>query len=217
MKNDQIKSFLLNSRNEYEKVFKAYSKKEVIFEEVYLELSKFNFEEYKLKLEKEIQDNLKEWWVNPEKGIIKEEELFAILFEYGHFFTNEVEAESYGIGKWKNYEVKTEEFDMGSDYDFTTEFYAAPGLTLNFFDSLEKLDYPNLPKKYEDIEIDEFEGFYELIELHKLNGMIAIQEVFQKMDANKEFEELNYKNDFMFIIDEHDSSEVYPLLIKGKK
>ncbi len=52
MKNELIKSYLLNSKNEYEKVFKAFAKKEVIFEEAYLELEKFNFEEYKLKLEK---------------------------------------------------------------------------------------------------------------------------------------------------------------------
>jgi hypothetical protein len=217
MKNEQIKSFLLNRRDEYERVYEALPKKVSILEEVYLELDKFNFKEYKYQLEKEIRNNLKEWWINPEKGIKREEELFAILFEYGHFFKKGVEAESYGIGKWEDYKEQTEEFDMGFNYDFTTEFYAAPGLTLNFFDSLEKLDYSNLREQYSEDEIDGFEGFGELIHLHKFNGMIAVQEVFQKMENNKAFEELNYKNNFMFIIDEHDSSEVYPLLIKEKK
>lgn len=46
--------------------------------------------------------------------------------------------------------------------------------------------------------------------------MIAIHEVLKKMDQAGEFEELNYRDKFMLIIDEHDSGEVYPLLIKEK-
>ena len=61
---------------------------------------------------------------------------------------------------------------------------------------------------------EEIEGYHELLELHKYEGMIAIHDVLVEIDANKGFEALNYKNDFMFIIDEHDSGEVYPLLIK---
>jgi len=216
MKNEQIKLYLTKLRNEYEKEFQSISQKENIFKEVYADLKNFNFVDYKIRLEEEIKENLKEWWTNVEKGIVKEEELFAVLFEYGHYFAKGVQAESYGIGQWKEYEVKTEEFDMGFDYDFTTEFYAAPGLTLNFFDSLEKLDYSNLPANLQDDDIDEIAGYEELINLHKISGMINIQEVLQKLDNEKEFEELNYKNNFMFIIDEHDSGEVYPLLIKNK-
>lgn len=215
-KNKKVNKYLTKQRDEYQKKFNSFSKVEKIFAQAYSELKQFDLEGYKLKLEKEIQENLKEWWINPKKGILMEEELISILFEYGHFFAKEVEAESYGIGKWKNYKVQTEEFDMGNDYDFTTAFYAAPGLSLDFFDPLEKLDYSNLSKKYAAIEIDELEGYNELIELFKFTGMLAIQEVFQKMDINKEFETLNYRHNFMFIIDEHDSGEVYPLLIKEK-
>ena len=46
--------------------------------------------------------------------------------------------------------------------------------------------------------------------------MLAIHEVLVKLDIEKEFESLNYKDNFMFLIDEHDSGEVYPLLIKKK-
>ena len=58
----------------------------------------------------------------------------------------------------------------------------------------------DLPDKYKDTEIDDLDGFHELIELYKLNGMIAIHEVLKKMDEAGEFEELNYRNKFMFII-----------------
>ncbi|MCE7990492.1 MAG: hypothetical protein HEP71_00875 [Roseivirga sp.] len=216
MKNNHIKSYLVNQRDEYKRDFQALSNKEEIFEGVYADLEAFDFDSYKIKLEAEIRLNLKKSWTNPKAGILKEEELYAILFEYDHFFDRDVEAYAYGIGEWKDYEVQTEEFDMGWDYDFTTDFYSTDGLTLNFFDPLEKLDEPNLPDRYKETEIHDLDGFSELISLYKLSGMIAIHEVLVKMDLADEFEALNYKNNFMFIIDEHDSGEVYPLLIKEK-
>jgi hypothetical protein len=127
-----------------------------------------------------------------------------------------VEAASYGIGTWKDYKVQTEEFDMGYDYDFATKFYDAPVITMSFMDSLAQLDDSNLPSEYNDVDIDELEGLQELMELYKFEGFIAIHETLMKMDIERKFEELNYKNDFMFIINEHDSGEVYPLLIKNK-
>jgi hypothetical protein len=46
--------------------------------------------------------------------------------------------------------------------------------------------------------------------------MIAIHEVFVKIESKNRFESLYDKNDFIIIIDEHDSVEVYSLLIKDK-
>ena len=216
MKNKAINAFLENKRSEYERKFISIAKKETLFEEVYQELKAFDFEAYKVALASEIRQNLVQDWTNPAEGIVKEEELFAILFEYDHFFAKDVTAEAYGIGEWEDYQVQTEEFDMGWDYDFTSGFYALNGLTLNFFDPLEKLDDPNLPVRLQEADIFEVPGFRELIELFRYSGMFAIHEVLIKLDAEGLFETLNYKNDFMFIIDEHDSSEVFPLLIKQK-
>ena len=217
MKNDQIRAYLISRRNEYQTAFQAIVSKEAIFETVYAELEAFDFAEYARQVEKEIRQNLREWWVNPEKGILKEEELFAILFEYDYFYLKGVEAQAYGIGKWEEYQVQTEEFDMGWDYDFTTEFYACPGITVNFFDPLERLDHPNLPEQYQTGGIHDLSGFQELVQLFKFDGMIAIHDVMTKMDGNQEFEALNYKDNFMFIINEHDSGEVFPLLVKERK
>ena len=146
-----------------------------------------------------------------------------------------MEATAYGIGKWKDYQVETDKFDISFNYDFASEFYACPRIKLNFLDSLEALDYYNLPEKYtknnlnfdeikigEIIEVDEFNdiedqfGYQEIIELHKYQGMLAIHDVLLGLDSRREFESLNYKDKFMFLIDEHDSGEVYPLLIKNK-
>lgn len=216
MKNEKIKSNLINLEKEYVLKLKSFSDLDKLIFELLKELENFDFESYKVKLRKELNENLNQWWINPDKGIVKEEELFAILLEYGHFFAENVEAEAYGIGEWKDYKVQLEKFDMGFDYDFTTEFYASPGITLDFFNPLEKLDYSNLPKKYEDEDIIDIKGFYELIEIYKIKGYLAIHEVLMQMDLEDIFEKLNYKNNFMIIIDEHDSGEVYPLLIKNK-
>ena len=217
MKNDQIRAYLINRRNSYQAEFESIVSREALFEAIYAELEAFDFQVYASQVEKQIQRNLREWWVNPKKGIRKEEGLFAILFEYDYFYAKGVEAQAYGIGEWEDYQVQTEEFDMGWEYDFTTEFYALPGISMNFFDPLEKLDHPNLPEQYREGGIHNVTGFYELVQLFKFNGMIAIHEVLRKMDSNEEFEAVNYKDNFMFIIDEHDSGEVFPLLVKAKR
>jgi len=221
MSNELIRKNLTKRKESCLSVLNSISNLDSHLKSIFKSLNEFDFANYKQNLEKEILENLKEWWTNRKKGIKKEEQLFAILFEYDYFFQKNVEATAYGIGEWKDYKVQTDKFDMGFDYDFTTEFYACPGIKLNFFDSLQALDHSNLPEKYTDNysdvdDIEDIEGYNELIELHKLEGMIAIQDVLSKLNSNNKFESLNYKNDFMFLIDEHDSGEVYPLLIKNK-
>jgi hypothetical protein len=235
MTNELIRKNLIKRKESCLSTLNSISDLDSYLKDILKNLNRFDFNKYKQNVEKEILENLKEWWTNADKGIKKEEELFAILFEYDYFFQKNVEATAYGIGEWKDYQVQTDKFNMGFDYDFTTEFYACPGIKLNFFDSLEALDYANLPEKYtnnnlnfdeikigEIIEVDEFNdiedqlGYQEIIELHKYQGMLALQDVLLKLDSRKKFESLNYKDKFMFIIDEHDSGEVYPLLIKNK-
>ena len=235
MTNEILKTNLLKRRETCLSTICAIPELDAYLKAIYKTLNRFDFNAYKQKIEKEILENLKEWWTNPEKGIKKDEELYAILFEYDYFFQKNVEAVAYGIGAYENYQIQTDKFDMGYDYDFTTAFYSSPGISVNFFDSLEALDHDNLPEKFKDttldfdelkigepIEVDglndieDLLGYQEIIELHKLQGMLAIHEVLVKLDVEKEFESLNYKDNFMFLIDEHDSGEVYPLLIKKK-
>lgn len=221
MTNELIKKNLTKRKGSCLSVLNSISNLDSHLKYIFKNLNEFDFENYKQNLEIEILENLREWWTNPNKGIKKEEQLFAILFEYDYFFQKNVEATSYGIGEWKDYQVQADKFNMGFDYDFTTEFYACPGIKLNFFDSLESLDHSKLPEKYTDNysdvdDIEDIEGYNELIELHKFEGMIAIHDVLSKLNSNNEFESINYMNNFMFLINEHDSGEVYPLLIKNK-
>jgi len=54
----------------------------------------------------------------------------------------------------------------------------------------------------------------EVKDLYKLEGFIAIHHTLKELDNEGVFEKLNYKNNFMFVIQQHDSSKTYPLLIK---
>jgi len=126
-----------------------------------------------------------------------------------------VEALAYGIGQWKDYQVETDKFKMGFNHDFTTEFYACPGITVNFFDPLEALDGENLDEQYSDIVLEDLYGYEQLIEIYKTRGMLAIHETLAELNEQGAFDALNCKPNFMFLIDEHDSGEVYPLLIKN--
>ncbi len=235
MTNELIRKNLTKRKESCLSALNSISNLDSYLNDILKNLNEFDFEIYKQDLKNEILENLKEWWTNPVKGIKKEEELFAILLEYDYFFQKNVEATAYGIGEWKDYQVQSDKFNMGFDYDFTTEFYACPGIKLNFFDSLEALDHSNLPEKYtnnnlnfDDLkigvpidvdvlnDIEDLEGYQEIIELHKCEGMLSIHDMFLELDKRKVFETINYKNNFMFLIEEHDSGEVYPLLIKEK-
>lgn len=81
------------------------------------------------------------------------------------------------------------------------------------FEELQNREYIELDE-FNDIEL--IEGYNELIQLHKYEGMIAVHDVLLQLNEKKELECINYRNDFMFLIDEHDSGEVYPLLVKNK-
>lgn len=79
---------------------------------------------------------------------------------------------------------------------------------------LERLDFNLVPEEYQDVELYDLNGYEELVNAFVFSGLVAIQEAFQELDSEKVFEAINYKKGFMFLIGEHDSGEVYPLLIK---
>lgn len=222
MKNTIIKKNLTVRKNQVQSILNANTNLDPLLKRVLYDLYQFDFEAYKERLSREILVSMEAFWINAAKGIKKEEKLNAILFEYGHFFRKNTKAEAYGIAKWKDHKTQTDKFDMGSDYDFTTGFYACKAISLNFFDSLETLDYENLPATYKNEDsncntIENNKGYYELIALHQYEGMIAIHDVLIQLNNNSAFEVLNYNNNFMFLMQEHDSGETYPLLLKKRE
>ena len=86
MTNEVLKTNLLTRRETCISTIRAIPELDAYLKAIYKTLNRFDFNAYKQKIEKEILENLKEWWTNPEKGIKKDEELYAILFEYDYFF-----------------------------------------------------------------------------------------------------------------------------------
>jgi len=165
--NDIINNNLLKIRDEHLKQINAFNDANILIRALMDELIKFDFEAYKFSIKNEITHNLQAFWTNTEKGILKKEKLYAILFEFGDFnYEKGAEASAYGIGKWENYQIQTDAFDMGDKYDFTTNFYAHPGLSLDFFDGLEKIPNADVWKRQDDI-------FWDKIELDEATSLMT--------------------------------------------
>lgn len=216
MVNDKIAKHLKDTRDSLFIELKPFLKSSKFLKNIFKEFSTFNLETYQDNLETEIKENLLEWWLNPEKGIVKEEKLYAILFEFDTTWWNDRDASSYGIHEWDDFKLYEADFEMGYHYDFASEFYAMPGLTLNFYDCFGFLDDDaNLKKKHKKGKYLDIDGFEKLAEYVKYAGYVKVQETFHKLHQEKVFKKINKMDKFMFIIGEHDI-ETNPLLIIEK-
>jgi len=208
--NEKLIKYLIESNESCSKDLQPFLGKDKLIDGIHKEFLKFNFDDYQKRLESQIRVNLKEWWTNPKKGIKRDEKLFAILFEYDCTWWNNREAFSYGINEWENFEDFIDSFNMGYDYDFATEFYAAPGITVDYFNCFRALDDNSVPK-YQEIyrdDDDDDDGFYKLVEFVKSVGLIKIQESFAKLFEEGLFETLNTRKDFLFIVGGHDGESI---------
>ncbi len=217
MINDEISKNLIQQKDSNFALLEPYLQKKKFLSKIYSKFLKFDFEGFQKEIGTEIKANIKEWWTNTEKGIIKDEELQAILFEYNSTWWADREAVSYGIHKWKDFDIYTNDFDMGYSYSFTTEFYAAPGITVSYFDCFGFLDDDsNLKKKHRKGKYLDKNGFHELVEYINVFGILKIHEVFKKLHQKQLFESINMSDKFMFMIGANDM-EKFPLLIVEKQ
>lgn len=205
--NLKIGQYLKAQLSSYKAKFLALKATYPLFTEVYKALDIFDVNAYKAKVALEIETNLKEWWTNPNKGIDPNEVVYSILFEYDYYMRKDVTAEAYGLVVFEGFRSYTKSFNMGFDYDFTAGFYALPGITLDFFDELEKVG--NDERIHVDLSIDS--GYEEILKVYALNGFVMLQEVFAELGQKGIFKSINAKKGFMFMIGEHDMGEVYPI------
>lgn len=154
-------------------------------------LLNFNFDSYKESLKKEIKTNLKSYWTNIENGINSEEKLDAILLEHYVPDSINLEAYAYGIIDWEEKNVENIDINMGFEYDFAENFEQIDGITLNFFNSYVG-----------NCEID---LTCELADCYRVKGIIAIHETFYELHQENEFDCINKKDEFYFMVGEHDS------------
>lgn len=204
--NLKIGQYLKAQYNSYKAKFLGLKNVHSAFSDLYESLEKFDIVAYKAKVAHEIEVHLKDWWINPGKGIKPDEVVYSILFEYDSFWQKDVQADAYGIVAWENFKLHTKSFYI-DDYDFAEGFYAMPGITLNFFDELEKLSWQHNP----DSTLSEEIGFEEIQKVYVFYGFVILNEVFYELGQKGIFKTINAKKGFMFMIGEHDMGDIFPI------
>ena len=203
IKNDFEKA-MKNSRQEFQEI----ANKNRIFTEIFDKFEAFDFAAFKLKIAAEIKKNIKEWWANPEKGIIKEYAIQVILFEYDGTWWKDKEALAYGIWKWDKYNSEEEDPELGYNYEFTSESEAMPGISLDYFNSFSILDKDEIVKdEYGAENYWDLEGYDELAAYVDAKGSLAIHEVFVDLQAENAFSTLNLEDKCFVFFGEHDMGE----------
>ncbi len=215
MTNKKIKKELMKNQALHLKSFHAISNKNRVFTKIFEKFEAFDFAAYKLKIAAEIKHNLKDWWTNPEKGIIKEYPIQVILFEYDGTWWKNKEALAYGIWKWDKFDSDEEDAELGYNYEFTSEFEAMPGISLDYFNCFKILDKDEkLKRKYGVEDYWDLDGFDELSGYVEATGSLAIHQVFADLHAENVFSALNLEDNCKFFFGEHDAGELTIFIVK---
>jgi len=215
MTNESIKSYFLNEAKKSRQEFQEIANKNRILTEIFDKFEAFDFTAYKLKVAAEIKKNIKEWWTNPEKGIIKEYPIQIILFEYDGTWWKDKEALAYGIWKWDKYNSEEEDPELGYNYEFTSEFEAMPGISLDYFNCFGILDEDEKVKNEYDAEnYWDLAGYDELSAYAEAKGSLVIHEVFADLYTENGFSDLNLEDKCFIFFGEHDMGETTIFIIE---
>jgi hypothetical protein len=215
MTNKSIKDYFEKEAKKARQEFQEKANKNRIFTEIFDKLVAFDFAAYKLKVAAEIKKNIKEWWTNPEKGIVKEYPIQVILFEYDGTWWKDKEALAYGIWKWDNYDSEEEDPELGYNYEFTSEFEAMPGISLDYFNCFGILDDDEkVREEYNAEDYWDLDGYDELTAYAEAKGNLVIHEVFADLQAENAFSELNLEDKCFVFFGEHDMGETTIFIIE---
>lgn len=210
--NLSIHQFLSDKIKRHHHSFTNATDVPVIFNNLFDKLQSFNFHQYEERILGELRTNCIEWWTNEKQGIDPSEPLDAVLFEHDwDIHKTEIEANAYGIIDWQEANSYSESFDMGFNYDFAKEFYASPGITLYLFDELACLDSAVIPDDMLEKAIEDYNGYHDLRELYILNSYMTVHRALKRFVTTPEFSKLNFKEHLLFIIEEHDTVNSYPV------
>jgi len=204
------KEILQNITQKKETALKSFSNSENVHDllvEIFSQLSTIDNEKIKNNLLEELIENcINEWKVELEQVDLGED-LYAILFEYDHLFSEEVYAPAYGI-IGSGLKIKSIKYDI-DDYDFIEGFEALAGLTMHGVEPLSKLD-DNCPEKYKEIDFWEFDETGYLIDIYLFNFFLILHKTLSDFTDTQEFKKL-YKGDtIQFLIGGHDD-DVFPI------
>lgn len=213
--NSDIKTFLANKLQDNTSAFLAINNLHPLLEPFRTDVTVLSVEENTAAFFVELEANIQNWWTNPEKDIDVTSPLLAIFFEYGDLREKSEEAVAYGINKIESpLGFQVTPYKHLGYYDFADGFYAVPGVTLECCAPLYRLAYSNVisQAEYEDIDLYELEGYRELMNVYMYSTYLALHEALQQLYDQSKLNEINRKDPFYFLIQEHDA-EAQPLFI----
>lgn len=201
--NEEIRRELGQLQQESLQNFTATPQVNDIFKQLFNRLYEFDTKSYKQKLLDELNKNCANWWINTDKGIKPEEELYAIYFEYDYLFEENPQALAYG---------------MAAQGDFATEFYANPGITMSICNPLEILDWNKFPKAALSGAgfghgIEDMPGFEDLVNSYVFTNHQVLSEALAEFSETELYKKINTQKGFQFQIAEHDTGDVFPLWV----
>lgn len=213
--NTAIKTFLSNHLLENKSAFLAIKDLHPLLEPFITEVTALSIEESTAAFFAELEANIQNWWTNREKDIDVESPLLAIFFEYGDLREKSEEALAFGINKLESLlGFQVTPYKHLGYYDFVDGFYAVPGVTLECCAPLYKLNYANVisQEEYEDIDLDELEGYRELMNVYMYSTYLALHQALQQLYDQGKLNGINKRDPFYFLIQEHDA-EAQPLFV----
>lgn len=218
MSNQDIERYLREQRENALTSFQAVSDTHSPLRPCFALLSEFDFVAYRQQLRTEILHNVIHWRV-PEntKGPINQ--LDAILFEFNKVYDQAVEANAYGITNWEDKGPHVEGFDMGFSYDFRENFDPVPGISLPFLQPLEDLLSPGTIEEMAELEEGREDNpeLKQLIHAYLFSGLVSIHDVLAELDKHNTFAKVGFRPGAQFLLGEHDTGTVYPLLFTSSK
>lgn len=213
---NSTKAILENHLNTWEEKYGQLVDVDEKLIEIKNQLELVDFNEFAANAEAAIITNLKKWWTNPSVGIKRSEKLYAILFEYNISTSHGdayIDCVAYGINHWPACEAHTDQFDMGFDYDFATEFYSLPAFSMIYMLPIMALEPKDLKRETQDIDdLEDIKGYLEISNIFKYKGYLKLNVILHELEKKGIFDSLNRHNNFLFLIQEHDSESTTPLL-----
>jgi hypothetical protein len=218
MNNQHIESYLIEQRDNALASFQAASTVHSPLWSCFEMLTAFDFAAYRQQLRAEILHNVIQWQA-PESVEGTEQFLDAVLFEFNKIYDQAVEANAYGIVDWENVGPHVEGFDMGFSYDFRDNFENVPGISLSFLRPLEDLLAPDTIEEMAEIEEGREENpeLKSLIDAYLFSGLVSIHNVLVELNKHHAFDRMGLTSSAQFLVGEHDTGVVYPLLFTSSK
>lgn len=210
--NDEILKELESSKIHYEKVINNNKKIDPVIFKLFKSIQEIEEDKLEATYLKQLTDSCRNDWLAQEPAD-DNEKIDALLFEYDCFhdyiFLEHSHALAYGVIS-EHIKVKTVPYELGFDYDFSSNIETSDGIDLPSLNSIsnQKIKEQGIVFKSSMTALDEF---HHLINFYLNQQFIIIHKAIKEFVKTDEFGKLNKANIIQFLIVEHDYGIETPL------